>query len=144
MFAMKKLAVLVALLLTAGCSGLPGSTPSPTAFDVKGTLTLRHVEAFAAEGDACSGDGGYSDISAGAQVKVSDNAGKVVGLGNLGAGTAHKSASWGNGGTDQCVFEFTVLGVPIGGEAIYGVEVTHRGVIQFTRDQADQVELTLG
>ena len=141
---MKQLGVLVLLLAVTGCSGAASATPTPTAFDVKGSLSLRHVEAFASEGDACSGDGGYDDITAGAQVKVSDDAGKVVGLGSLASGVARKSSNWGNGGTDQCVFEFAVPDVPLGSGTIYGVEVSHRGVIQFTRDQADQVALTLG
>lgn len=119
-------------------------TPSPATFDVRGTLTLSLVRALGEEGETCAGNGGYSDIAPDAQVKVSDDAGKVIALGQLDQGITRKSSDWGYGGTNQCVFTFSVREVPAGSGSIYGVEVTHRGVTQFTRDQADQVALTLG
>ena len=143
---MKAAGSLVALvLLVGGCAATPAATPTPTApatFDVTGTLTLSRVMLYGSDGDSCSGIEGYDDIRTGTQVKVSDDTGKIVGLGALKAGLARDSKpSW--KGTDLCVFDFEVKGIPDSG-AIYGVEVSHRGVVQFTRDQADSVSLTLG
>lgn len=127
-----------------GCStGAAASSPSPEAFDVRGMLTLNQVSDNTSKGDACTGRDGYDDIREGAQVKVSSDAGKVLGLGALKAGRAGQPLE-DTGATGTCVFGFEVSGIPAGGGAIFGVEVTHRGVIQFTRDEAGTIALTLG
>ncbi|MEV0616179.1 hypothetical protein AB0I81_22890 [Nonomuraea sp. NPDC050404] len=84
----------------------------------------------------CRGGGGFDDLREGAQVVVSDAAGKTIALGQLGAG------SWKRG--VGCIFLFTVADVP-GGLDFYGVEVSHRGRVQYTAAQlAAPVELSIG
>ena len=130
-------------VLLVGCSPQPAATPSPATFDVTGTMTISRVMLEASDGDSCTGIEGYDDIKTGAQVKVSDDAGKIIGLGALKAGLARDTnESW--RGTNLCVFDFQVKGIPEGPGMIYGVEVSHRGVVQFTRDQADSIALKLG
>ena len=129
--------------LVTGCSAAPAATPTaPATFDVKGTIAVTLILFDASDGDPCTTTGGYDDIRTGTQVKVSDASGKIVGLGALSSGLARDTdTSW--RGTNKCEFSFSVTGIPEGGE-IFGVEVSHRGVVQFTRNQADQVALTLG
>ena len=75
------------------------------------------------------------DIAGGAQVTVYDGSGKAVALGMLDSGVAR---GW------DCVFTFSVLGVPVDAGPIYAVEVSHRGQIKFTQDEATSLSLTLG
>lgn len=92
-------------------------------------------------GQVCAVGGGYSDIRAGAQVVVTDDAGRTLALGQLGDGTLRLPdlEHW---GTRSCVFPFSVQ-VP-GGHDFYGVEVTHRGVVRYSAGQLRQpVELSL-
>ena len=134
-------AVAICTLIT-GCSAPAAATPTaPATFDVAGTMTITRVMLDGAEGDVCTGGDGYDDMKPGAQVKISDGAGKVIGLGALGPGAARDTQEW--AGTDQCVFDFTVTGIPEDSGPIYGVEVSRRGVVQFTRDQARSLALTL-
>jgi hypothetical protein len=99
-----------AVSITLGVSAL-----TPQTFTAEGAMLT---------GYACdSMPGGYEDITQGAGVAVKDPSGKTVALGQLGAG---KDLPDGLG----CSFPFTVTDVP-SGLKIYGVEVTHRGVIQY-------------
>lgn len=99
---------------------------APRAFTVKGALVLTDSGVLA-NGGTCQyyGDG-YSDIEGGASVSIRDAAGKTIGLGSLLKG---KSV-----GDNTCAFFFTIKDVP-DGEKFYGVEVTHRGVVQYTPKQ---------
>ena len=100
---------------------------------VTGHLDLTK-DGFTMRGSHCTGDGGYSDIAAGAQVVVTDAAGATVAVGRLGEG------SWVGA---HCEFPFAV-DVPSGSE-FYGIEVSHRGVVQYPRRRlADPIVLTLG
>ena len=122
----------VALLCAAGCTVNSTAAPTPTGpstFSVSGTITLRSVSGWRTDYGVCYGLGGYSDIRQGAQVKVTDAAGKVVGLGDLGAGQQVGSL------LEGCAFTFGVVGVPADGD-IYGVEVTNRGIVQFKKADA--------
>jgi hypothetical protein len=144
-------ALAASLVLVAGCGGAaktasdkpsPTAKPSPTTFTVKGRIDLG--DGFTSDsgndtkGEHCEGDadGGYDDISDGAQVTVYDNAGKAVGLGALLFGQIA-------GGGTVCRFPFIVRDVPIKG-SIYSVEVTHRGKINFNRSEATSLALSLG
>lgn len=102
---------------------------------VSGTLELRNPDGFHQVGGShCVGDGGYSDIAPGAQVVITDDTGKTVGVGSLGAG------SWIGA---HCEWPFEVE-VP-GGSAFYGVEVSHRGRVQYPADRLNEpVTLSLG
>jgi hypothetical protein len=59
-------------------------------------------------------------------VTVTDSAGKTVALGSLQDGKA--------AGIDSCAFFFTVKDVP-DGIKFYGVEITHRGIVQYSSAQ---------
>lgn len=114
-------------------------TAVPTAaLKVDGSVTVvgQSPQVVTQDELTCQGGGGYDDIRQGAQVVVSDSAGKTVALGQLGAG------SWKRG--VGCIFLFTVADVPAG-EKFYGLEVSHRGRVQYTAAQlAAPVELSIG
>lgn len=89
---------------------------------------------------------GYSDVRPGAQVKVTDAAGKVVGLGQLGPGRILRDPvltnpdGWMGG---SCGFGFDVAGVPAG-LGTYGLEVANRGVVLYHEVDLDEtVELVI-
>lgn len=88
----------------------------------------------------CWGRGGYDDIREGVNVTVTDPEGKVVALGELAKGLPVIIDDRAN----SCLFRFEVE-VPAGLK-FYGIEVSHRGVIQFTQDEltGKGVTLTLG
>lgn len=102
--------------------------------DVSGTLVLR--DGYTSSPQGCQGKGGYDDIHSGAQVVITDAAGTTLALGTLGTGFPASAAG--------CRFGFTVTSVP-GGHDFYGVEVSHRGRVQYAADAlADGVTVTLG
>ncbi|MGH3096478.1 MAG: hypothetical protein ACRDMV_10840 [Streptosporangiales bacterium] len=87
------------------------------------------------EGSPCYTSGGYGDIAPGVAVKVTDAAGKQIGLGTLQAGK-----TIGPGG---CAFPFTVKDVPLDKKS-YGIEISHRGTVVETPQQAKTPALSLG
>lgn len=126
--------LLAVVLAVAGCGGPP---PPMT---VKGTFAIppRPDGWGGAAGARCeTGSGGaFSDLRPGAQVVVSDAAAKTLALGELGPGRQD--------GIGGCVFAFTVKNVP-SGQQFYGVEVAHRGRVQYPAEQlAKPLTLTLG
>ncbi|MCU1677670.1 MAG: hypothetical protein JWM93_2428 [Frankiales bacterium] len=72
----------------------------------------------------CEGKGGYSDISQGTSVTVTDGAGKIIGTGHLDEGT---------GAGSVCTFGFTVKSVP--DTDFYKIEISHRGGLTFSREE---------
>ena len=115
---------------------------APSDFDVSGTFVLHGTgdESYGWEksGAPCEGQEGYSDIVEGAQVVIKNSAGEQIALGGLGPGRTVEDDEW-----YQCHFDFTIPDVPVDG-AIYSVEVTHRGSVSFSQDQADSLALDLG
>lgn len=94
----------------------------------------------------CAGDGGYDDLKQGARVVVTDNAGATVAIGSIDKTEPvvelDDDADGGYRAT-SCVLKFTVPEVPAG-RGFYGVEVTHRGRVQFSeRDLLSPLALTL-
>jgi hypothetical protein len=85
---------------------------------------------------ACGGSGGFADIVTSAPITVTDAAGATIALGRLDPGVVR---------TGGCIFEFRIEKVP-GDKDFYGVEVTHRGVLKYTRAEAmsGQIRLTIG
>lgn len=107
---------LLVVAAAAGSIAAGAAITAPHTFTAKGVVML--------EGTDCTSiPGGYDDITKGAGVTVKDPSGKVVGLGELAAG---KDIGSGLG----CAFFFSVKDVP-SGLGIYGVEVTHRGLLQY-------------
>ncbi|SOD72702.1 hypothetical protein SAMN05892883_2054 [Jatrophihabitans sp. GAS493] len=84
-------------------------------------------------GDECSGPGGYTDVVNGAEVTIADDTGKTLAITQLGQGEAVGST---------CVFTFAAVVPEV---PFYGVTVTHRGTVKFTKDQMQRSPtLTLG
>jgi hypothetical protein len=108
--------------------------PEIGSFTVMGTLTLGQTQ-LGDSGTSCRGTGGYDDIAEGVQVKITDASGAVVQLGTLGAGQVKSF---------RCVFTFWIVEVPVNRQDVYGVEVSHRGIVQFRQDEALLLGLTLG
>ena len=123
------------LFAAAAGSGATTSSASPPAtFTLVGTFNLYGTSSNVGE---CHGSGGYSDIADGASVTVYDAAGKVDAVGAI-----TKPQSLGGLG---CAFSVVVSDVP-NGEKFYQVEITHRGKITVTADdaKAGTVALSLG
>lgn len=109
----------VVLLLTVGGSG---------DFTVRGGVEVKGTDSFVATGqgdNACAGSGGYDDLATGAQVVVTDNTARTIAVGTV-TGSAAKG--------DFCLLTFDVPSVPEG-KKFYGLEVSHRGVVQFTEQE---------
>lgn len=103
-------------------------------FAVTGTFTLYDVGSYQSGGQ-CEGSGGYSDIRVGTQVRISDATGKILAIGAL---------DWASHHPGECVFTFTVRGVP-SGEDFYQIEVSHRGLLTYSEtEMRDDLALSLG
>ncbi|MEV6646274.1 hypothetical protein [Amycolatopsis sp. NPDC051371] len=115
-------------------TGIPGTSTSGEAFDLRGTFTLFSTGSGYS---TCGGSGGYSDITTGTAVTVYNAAGTVLSQGAL--GTGHSD------GAGTCVFSLSAPNVP-SGEKFYLVEVSHRGRIMVQPDDAryGRVALSLG
>lgn len=133
---MVKRAALVAVVVLAACGGGSSSTT------VNGTVSVPAAGAQIVHPDgsadlSCSTTSGFSDIRLGAQVRVTDESGTLLGTTELSVGTRQE---------DRCVLPFTVK-VP-GGKSFYQFEVSHRGLVSFSADdlkrQGGRVELTVG
>ena len=102
---------------------------------ITGTLALVDTDSQGGldEGDLCSGSGGYDDIGPGADVKVTDGKGELIGSSNLGVGKYNGFA---------CSFEFTVESVR--DADFYSVEVSHRGGLSFSKAEIEANDWTVG
>lgn len=141
------LLAVVALVLVAETAVMTWAltrTPAPVrvtsgpAIAVHGSLKLTSP-GLGETGSGCQGGEGYSDIHAGTQVTITDPAGVVLAIGQLGPGLPIVVD-----GFRSCVFRFTAISAP-SGKGIYGIEVSHRGVMRFEEARlAGDIELTLG
>jgi hypothetical protein len=138
--------VLIAVATLGGAAGIGGGilfamvqagkvdNPLSRSFTVEGTITLDHGD-FVTTDDSCFGDGGYNDMHLGTQVVVTDAAQKTVAVGKIVA--AEDTVT-------ECRLTFRVEDVPRG-EDFYGIEVSHRGRLQYTADDLEQpLTLSLG
>jgi hypothetical protein len=132
-------AAVLAVRVGVGREHAPAAATTTTRPSMTGILTLHDPDAGYKYGEVCSGTSGFDDVDAGASVVVTNEQGTVVGTGSLGLGSASPGG--------DCVFNFTVAGLPPEAR-FYGVEVSHRGKVTFSREQLEQdrwnVELTLG
>lgn len=117
---------------------------APTTMTIMGNLHLDDLAPGWTVGAACHAlSTGFADVAAGAQVIVTDPAGKVVGTGTLGVGKVEVNPKLGSP-AKICTFPFTVAAVPTG-LGTYGIQVSHRGVLQYREaDLAGPVILELG
>jgi hypothetical protein len=116
-------------------SSSTGSDSTANTFTLVGTFSLYGTSSTS--GGSCHGTGGYGDIADGASVTVYDAAGKVDAVGAI---TKPQQA-----GVLGCTFSVMVPNVP-SGERFYQIEVTHRGKVTVTADdaKAGRVALSLG
>jgi hypothetical protein len=125
--------------LTAGGSN-GGGGPSQAAgsmIHVHGTFTLTDSTGFNHPSDygaTCHGISGYSDIAPGAEVVISDDAGKTLSITGLDQGFVTANST--------CQFTFTAT-VPAGLK-FYGIEISHRGTVKETEQGMHHPSLTLG
>ena len=106
-------------ITAAAGSGGPGT------FTLEGSFTLTE-DAIEYDG-GCLGTGGYDDIREGTGVTVYGAGGDVIATGELGDSTYADSA---------CEFNIAVPDVPKG-EKFYKVEVSHRGTLQLSAEEAE-------
>jgi hypothetical protein len=124
------------LFQTATGTGTAASSGSSDAtFTMLGTFKLYGTSI--GSGTSCHGSGGYDDIGDGASVTVYDAAGKVEAVGAI---TKPYSLA-----VPGCSFSIVVPDVP-NGEKFYQIEISHRGKVTVTADDAKfgRVSLTLG
>lgn len=88
----------------------------PPTTRVTGTLELTDIDTTLA---GCIGQGGYSDISAGATVVITDQTERIVGSGSLDEGVASDAS---------CTYSFSIPDVRQD-EQQYAVEISHRGKV---------------
>lgn len=134
------IAGLLGLALGAGIVGgiwavTANNEPDTETFTLKGTFTLTEKVYNDPAGERCRGsaDSGYDDIAGGTSVTVYGPANEVIATGNLGASEGDEYGV-------TCTFKIAVAGVPKG-EKFYKVEVSHRGTVQLTAEQAENGEL---
>lgn len=118
--------VLMALLLV-GCS--PGAAAG---HDVAGTFDLI-MDDQATLGAPCSGTGGYDDIQSGAQVKVTNQDGTLIGTGDLGAGERAEGR--------RCHFEFNIADLP--DAEFYSFELGRRGELTYSKADMEAADWTV-
>jgi serine/threonine-protein kinase len=98
-------------------SGKP-SVVGPVKTNVTGEFILTNSDTAIA---GCIGQGGYSDISPGVPVILTNQDGKILGSSALGSGVADSSAG-------TCTYTFTIPDVPED-QSQYAIEVSHRGKV---------------
>ncbi|MFC9268948.1 hypothetical protein ACFTXJ_14395 [Streptomyces zhihengii] len=133
--------------LTAGILGLAlgagivGATwaitanQSPDTFTLKGSFALTDEVYNDPSSEDCRGSvtSGYDDIAEGTSVTVYGAGDDVIATGHLGN-------SEGNDSGTICTFEVAIEDVPKG-EKFYKVEVSHRGTVQLTAEEAENGDL---
>ncbi|MDN3021976.1 hypothetical protein [Streptomyces sp. S.PB5] len=130
---------LIGLVLGSGIVGgvwaITAAGPGePETFTLEGSFTLTD-EVVSDGDDGCKGeyDSGYDDIAEGTSVTVYGAGGDVVATGSLGDSAEDEYGT-------TCTFDVVVDDVPKG-EKFYKVEVSHRGTLQLTAEEAENGEL---
>ena len=115
----------------------PSLNPRPP-YTISGRLSLIATN-LAQAGSACTGQGSYADIQAGAPVTITDSTGGVIGVSHLGTGRRRPTGDVAAGGA--CDFEFVVGGIP---EAeVYGIRFERRGTLQYSLAEMKQQSWSL-
>ncbi|MER5584834.1 hypothetical protein ABT090_24805 [Streptomyces asoensis] len=109
------------------------SDAGPGTFTLEGSFALTD-DATMDDNGRCGGrsDGGYDDIAEGASVTVYGASGDVIATGALG------DSAYDDG---TCTYEVAVDDVPKG-EKFYKVEVSHRGTVQLSAEEAENGEFS--
>ena len=128
--------VLLATVAMAGCSSAASSDAKT--FTATGTVVIsldsdqifepvEELGQMPVPKTKCEGQGQHADLTAGAQVLVRDARGKLLGVGELGAGVVNVEES-------SCSFALTVAKVPKE-KSFYTLEVAHRGQNHYTEEK---------
>jgi len=115
-----KLGLLGTILLLTAC----GSST------LHGSVTLTTGDGLTRSGNACSGSGGYADLTAGAPVTIKNESGAIIATGTLDAGVSDSIYP-----TVVCHFTYTISNIPTA--KFYMVEVSHRGALTYSQEQLD-------
>lgn len=115
----------------------------PTTLTASGTLVLQRGQFVwqSAADPRCEGLPVFSDLYPGAQVVVTDAAGKTVAVGALGPGRAGGITT--EGGLDRamtCTMPFEVTGVP-SGVGPYGVQLGQQAVLRYAENQLTGLQI---
>jgi hypothetical protein len=139
-----------AIVVATGVGTYFAVSSGPAQIHVRGTLTLGILAATpsgtgatATNGESCTADQGYDDITAGATVAIGGANGQTLAVGPLSAGVLRNVDDSLGSPEGDCVFSFDVA--VAGGQSAYTVTISHRGSQTFTPQQvADGIALTLG
>ena len=110
------------------------ASSSPKQISVSGSLTLINTSGSGITrmiDGTCEGRGGGADIAKGAEVVLSDDAGKTLTITALGAGKPARNS---------CLFQFSAT-VPAGRKS-YGVSVSNRPPVRFSEVEVAHADLT--
>ena len=108
-------------------AGMMPSLNPHAPYTISGRLSLIASNLVQA-GSACTGQGPYADIQAGAPITITDATGRIIRVSHLGTGRPRPTGDVAAGGT--CDFEFVVGGIP---EAEgYGIRFERRGTLQYS------------
>ncbi len=110
-------------------------TPANAKFhELGGTLDLNEgADDSATPGTACHGSyASFPDITEGASVVATNQSGQVIGTTTLEQGTIETVSA----GINDCEFSFGFSALPT--EQFYGIEVSDRGVVQYSFSQLNQ------
>ncbi|GAA3483266.1 hypothetical protein GCM10018966_077980 [Streptomyces yanii] len=111
----------------AAADGKPAAAPDDETFTLTGDFTL--TDGAISDGiGGCEGSGGYDDIMLGTSVTVYDAAGAVIATSALLLSEYDETAG-------TCTYDVSVADVP-GGQDFYQVEISHRGKIQLSAEEA--------
>jgi hypothetical protein len=127
-----------AAVVAAGFGGYLVLRPAPD-ITVNGTVSIPWDDPNR-EGKECIAGGGYGDIK-GAQIVVSDPSSKTIATGSLPVSGTVRSVTQPDGTEYVCEYLFGLI-VP-GGHDYYGVEVSHRGRLQYSEGQLKSGSLAL-
>lgn len=124
-----------------------GAPPTTARLEASGNVTLKTGQFSWDSRDQtwCQGTKGYDDIRPGAQVTVTDAAGKALAIGTLDAGQVWGVSTNPATGFMQatlCTLHFKVVDIP-SGVGPYGFEVSHRGIVRFEEANLNLIQLSL-
>lgn len=132
-------ALIAAGLAAAAAGGLIGGSKQT----ITG-LVMVNGSFVGQKGGPCQNTEGLSDINAGAQVRVSNGSGELLGVGRLGDGERSETGD----SSRFCTFPFSVADVPASDLYEISTGNTERGGVVFTEEEMTQndwnVVLTLG
>lgn len=134
---------------TDDSNGDSDAAAEPETFTVAGTILLAGydggwslISSRETAAAPCKGEDGFSDINRGTAVSVLNSSGEKIAIGELNSGTTTE-ALMRMSETDGCLFTFAVDDVPVDGD-IYSVEISHRGGMDFTIEESENIALSLG